>query len=145
MPNKTYRVLVVEDNPGDRYVIGKAFNECGYLCDVTEVISHPQALELLNVEMFDLLVSFFGTDTERGTWFVREARRRAPRSPLIILSGVADPTAAIDAGAHAFVRKVSDVKLFFDKIEGIMRFWADVAELPRPEHKTAHTHAVGHG
>lgn len=142
-PNKTYRVLVVEENPGDLYVIEKGFEECGFPCEVTTAASHQEALERLNVQTFHLLLSYFGTNPKEGESFVREARLRAPRSPLIILSSVADSSGAIEAGAHAFVRKVSDIKAFFAKIEGIMRFWAGVAEWPDVEQKAVDPQASG--
>ena len=131
---RTYQILIVEDYPADIYVITEAFKECGYSCELTCAASYQEALQRLTVQSFDLLFSSFGTSVQDTAAFVQYTRTHAPPVPVIILSGSSDPSVAYDAGASAFVRKVSSVSAFFEKIRGIMRFWADVAELPqRPE------------
>jgi chemotaxis family two-component system response regulator Rcp1 len=141
VPSRVYRILVVEDNPGDLYIIGEAFKECGYSCELTIATSHQEARHKLDHQTFDLILADFGTSIPEATNFVQYVRTHAPRVPIIILSGTHDPNPAYDAGAHAFVRKVADLQDFFNRINGIMRFWLDIAELPN-HHGELHPTAI---
>ena len=60
---KTYKILVVEDSPADAYVITEAFKASGYPCELLLISSHSQAKEHLADNVFDLILSDFGTDT----------------------------------------------------------------------------------
>jgi CheY-like chemotaxis protein len=130
--DRTYRILVFEDNPADVYLIELALDECGYRCRPTVATSHAVALKLVETDEFDLMLSDFISGCEEATHFMRSVRTKALRLPIIVLSGFADPARAYEAGANAFVGKTSDLKEFFGKIQGLMRFWLSVAELPTP-------------
>jgi CheY-like chemotaxis protein len=130
---RTYRILVVEDNPADAFVIQQAFQECGCPCRLTFAESHEEAQQMVSPKLFDLVLSDFGTLIEPATAFVQSVRARYPRLPSVILSGGSNPNIAYDAGATAFIKKVPDLQRFFEKIRGLMHFWIDVAELPYPE------------
>jgi CheY-like chemotaxis protein len=135
----TYRVLVVEDNPADTLLIERAFAECGHLCELRLVSSRSEALDLLSMDHFDLMLTNYGTDYEAAERFLRAVRAVTSRIPIVVFSGVLDPSSAYRAGANAFVRKESELQSFFEKIRGIMRFWAETAELPMKQtHVPAH-------
>ncbi|MBV8809803.1 MAG: hypothetical protein JO033_14105 [Acidobacteriaceae bacterium] len=49
----------------------------------------------------------------------QEARKT---TPIVVVSGIFDPTPAYQAGANAFVANSADVDQFFGKIRGMMHF-----------------------
>ncbi len=101
--------------------------------------SSAAAEQVLATQSFDLLISDFGTDTERATKCLRSVRLLAPLLPIIVLSGTIDPNPAYQAGANVFVKKSDNMAEFFAKIQAIMHFWIDVAELPARNGKGANT------
>ena len=129
-PIKSCRVLVVEDSQADIDVIKIAFDECGYPCELTFTRSHAEAEHFLASQPSDLLLSDFGADYQSLSRFVESVRSHSSTVPIVVLSSFFDPSLAYGAGANAFVRKEGDLQRFSDKIQGIMRFWIDVAELP---------------
>lgn len=130
--SRTYRVLVVEDNRADARLIEEAFSECSYQCELKCEASRSDALKLLSMEHFDLMLTDFGTDQQDAERFMHAVRAVNSRMPIIVLSGVLDPSIPYQVGANAFVRKDSNMEMFFGKIRDLMRFWTEVAELPPP-------------
>ena len=124
--------MVVDDSPADLYIIQEAFSECGFRCQLTTASTPEEALHLLDKERFDLMLSDFGTDANEGRRFIHSVRARNPTLPIIVLSGNYNSNMAYESGANAFVRKSSNLQEFLDKIQGVMKFWVDVAELPSP-------------
>jgi two-component system response regulator len=55
---------------------------------------------------------------------------RLKATPVIILSGMVNPSPAYEAGANAFVSKCADLDTFFARVRDLMHFWLNVAELP---------------
>ncbi len=134
MVDRLYSILVLEDNPADARLIQEAFRNCSYRCQITLTEMPAHAERLLATDAFDLLLSDFGTNTQTATEFLRTARRLAPLLPIVVLSGTVHPNPAYQAGANAFVRKPGDLQEFFTKIQSVMNFWVNVAQLPyRPE------------
>lgn len=134
VPRRTYRILVVEDNPGDAHLIGEAFRECCQECYLTFAQTAEEAKQLLASEAFDLILSDMGIRNGEGADFIRSIRAdaRLKGVPVIVLSGAPDPKPAYEAGANAFIAKVMDMDQFFAKIDALMKFWMRVAELPPP-------------
>lgn len=130
MNARTYRILVLETSPADVYIIKEAFQECGYECQLNFVTSQVEARQHLEMQSFDLLIADFRMLIEQAIDFVDGVHRLAPRLPIVMLSGNPDHNLAYEAGANAFVRKEGDLTEFFEKIQGMMHFWAEIAELP---------------
>ena len=137
MEPRTYSILVVDDSPADLYIVKEAFSECGFMCQLTTASSPQEAQQLLNKERFDLVLSDFGTDPNGARSFIRSVRARNQSLPIIVLSGSYNSNLAYESGANAFVRKSSDLQEIFAKIQGIMKFWVDVAEFPSPARSIA--------
>ncbi len=131
---RSYHILVVEDNPGDAHLIREAFRECSQRCDLSFAESTEAAKELLESRAFDLVLSDMGVRNAGSADFIRGIRsdKRLKSLPIIVLSGAPDPVPAYEAGANAFIAKTMDMDQFFSKIKALMHFWVDVAELPRP-------------
>ena len=130
MPTRIHRILIVEDNMADARLIQEAFRECEYRCYLVVVDSPAAAKECLATQSFELLISDFGIDQDAALEFFSSVRRIVPLLPIVVLSGTYDPTPAYLAGVNVFVRKPGDLQEFFSKIQSIMHFWVDVAELP---------------
>jgi CheY-like chemotaxis protein len=127
-----YRILVVEDNPGDVVLIREAFSECGRACQLAVAENSEAALELLRSQTFDLVISDMGIRKGEGADLIRAIRmdERLKALPIIVISGSPNPKPAYEAGANAFIAKSLDVDTFFAKIRSLMHFWAEVAETP---------------
>ena len=137
MTRSPLRILAIEDNPADLFILEEAIKESGYSCELSFVESHAEAASLLSQQTFQLILSDFGSRRKEAADFIQLARIVAPRVPIVILSGSPDPNVAYDAGANAFVRKVADLTQFYAKIRSLLHFWVDVAELPLPQESRA--------
>lgn len=132
---RSYKILVVEDNPGDAYLIREAFRECGYPCLLNFVETAQAARQALATQTFDLVLSDMGLRNGESADLIRMIRAddRLKVTPVIVLSGGVDPRPAYEAGANAFIAKTMDMDDFFSKIQALMYFWVRVAELPPPK------------
>jgi CheY-like chemotaxis protein len=85
------RVLVVEDDPDVRELMVELLEGFGY--DVFAAESGPGALTLLDGGLaVDLVVSdVLMPDGLSGFQLAREIRRRSPRLPIVLTSGMTDP------------------------------------------------------
>jgi CheY-like chemotaxis protein len=126
-----YEILAVDDNEADLRLIQEAFAECGYSCRLTCTNSVAAAVQTLRAKTFHLVLSDMGPRTE-GLELVRVIRGddRLKATPVIILSGMVDPSPAYEAGANAFVSKCADLDTFFCRVRNLMYFWVNIAELP---------------
>jgi CheY-like chemotaxis protein len=135
---RIYEILAVDDNEADLRLIQEAFAECGHSCHLTCANSIQAAVKILQTETFDLVLSDMGP-TYEGIELVRVIRGddRLRATPVIVLSGIIDPSPAYEAGANAFVSKSADLDTFFARIRDVMHFWVNVAELPRRPQRLA--------
>lgn len=131
---RNYNILVVEDNPGDAHLMREAFRECGQACNLQFAESLRIARQLLDLHSFDLLLSDMGVGNGESSEFIRGIRStdRLKALPIVVVSGAHDPRPAYEAGANAFLSKTMDMDQFFSKIQALMHFWTQVAELPQP-------------
>jgi CheY-like chemotaxis protein len=132
--HRRLNILAVEDNPGDVFLIREAFRECGHDCNLDFVDTAQAAQALLASQSFDLVLSDMGLRNGESAELIRTIRSddRLKTTPVIVLSGAADPAPAYAAGANAFISKTMDMDEFFAKIQALMYFWIRVAELPVP-------------
>jgi len=129
---RTYNILVVEDNPGDAHLIQEAFLESGSTCHLIVTDTVEKAEEALRTTAFDLVLSDMGVRNGENEDFIKRIRGnpRLKSLPIIVVSGSPNPRPAYEAGANAFVSKTMDMDQFFAKIQALMHFWVDIAELP---------------
>jgi CheY-like chemotaxis protein len=135
---RVYKILAVDDHQGDLRLLQEAFADCGHPCQLTCANSTKEAQKILQTNRFDLVVSDLGTRSE-GIELIQIIRDdvRLQATPVIVLSGMVDPTPAYEAGANAFLSKSADLDTFFCRIRDLMNFWVNVAELPlRKQHET---------
>ncbi len=124
------RVLVVEDNPGDILLIQEAVHDCDVDCALSFASTIAQAIHLAAETRFDLVISDMSISNDETAKFFEWIRAREGRktTPIIVFSGIFDPTPAYQAGANVFVAKSADVDEFFGKIRELMHFWVHVAD-----------------
>jgi two-component system KDP operon response regulator KdpE len=99
------RVLVVDDEAGIRKVVRDALEREGH--DVTICVDGREALERLEDEAFDLIVTDLAMPRTNGLELVREARRRSA-VPILVLTvkhEEREKVRLLDAGADDYVTK----------------------------------------
>ncbi|WP_273454867.1 chemotaxis protein CheB [Nevskia ramosa] len=109
-----YRILIVDDEVGGREAITHLLNAAG--AEATAVPSASEALQLLESERYDAMVSDIAMPGTDGYTLVRELRvieaaRRLPRTLAIALTGfasIADRDEAIAAGFDGHLTKPAD-------------------------------------
>ncbi|HUP17218.1 MAG TPA: response regulator [Acidimicrobiia bacterium] len=103
------RLLLVEDNPGDARLLEEMLRESGSLqTQVTHVHSMREAEERLSNGSTDIILLDLGLPDAQGLGAVRRIHTAAPRTPLVVLTGLDDETLADQAlqeGAEDYLIK----------------------------------------
>lgn len=91
------RLMLVEDDPLVRDILARQMEEAGHI--VIAVDSVDAALARLDVgEAIDVIVSDLSMPEANGVTFIREAQRRRPGLPAVLLTGFATSQAEIAIG-----------------------------------------------
>ena len=107
--NQPIRVLLVEDNSGDANLILEALSEVdpdGVV--LTHVQRLDQALASLSEASFDAILLDLGLPDSHGLDTLVRARTRAPRVPIVVLTGFDDEAAgakAVQQGTQDYMVK----------------------------------------
>jgi DNA-binding response OmpR family regulator len=97
MMNQNGRILLVDDEASIRLTLGAMLERTGY--DVTSAESGQQAVELLERQSFDLLLTDLKMPGVNGMQVVEAARLRQPDVAVIVLTGHGSLETAIE-GLH---------------------------------------------
>jgi len=109
MTEATVKVLLVEDNPGDARLVSEALSEVSKpKFEITHVETLNEGLRRIDGREFDVvLLDLLLEDTPRlGT--LMEIYDQASNIPIIVLTGLEDPTVglwAINEGAQDYLVK----------------------------------------
>lgn len=107
-PRRPVRILVVEDDPDQRFVVETLLKHEGYTVMTAEDGFH--ALECIIAEEPDIIVLDFLMPILDGYDVLAEVRAQSPRTPVIVLSGAPDAKERAQAlGASACLAKPFDV------------------------------------
>jgi signal transduction histidine kinase len=89
---KTYRILVVEDNPGDFLLISDCLREQMMGVDIAEAASFRELRELIsnNESAYDVVLLDITLPDQVGEPLIRETLQLCPYTPVIILTGYTD-------------------------------------------------------
>jgi DNA-binding NtrC family response regulator len=112
------RVLVVDDDPSVRLLLGKFIELNGYL--VETVGSGEEALELIQPHYFDIIFSDFQMYGMHGLDLAKEIRKFDLQVPIVIVSGVIHTLSDVDMiqyGVSKFCRKPFDLQEILEIIE----------------------------
>jgi EAL domain-containing protein (putative c-di-GMP-specific phosphodiesterase class I) len=111
------RVLVIDDEPLMRKLLGRLLTASGYEVVVTE--GGAEAIELLWHSAFDLVVSDVNMPGVDGIEVLRFVRQRDPDLPVILVTACASTDTAIGAVQHhatAYMTKPIDTKRFQEEV-----------------------------
>jgi len=100
------RVLIAEDNPAVREFIMRALESAGY--KVTAVMDGQQALDTLNAEKFNVLVTDIVMPNVDGIALALKAVRQFPDLRIVMISGYAQERMRahnLDALVHRIIAK----------------------------------------
>ncbi len=101
MADTATRLLLVEDNPGDARLFREMFRTQGLFNSiVTEVASMAEAEAHLTLHTTDVVVLDLGLGDATGLDAVRRTRAAAPRTPVVVLTGLWDEELAALALQH---------------------------------------------
>ena len=108
MKGHTCKVLVVDDEPLVLEMLGTALREAGL--EITEAGSSMVAMELLDAELFDAVVTDLHLTPFDGFEIGRFARERNKSASVVIITGRPSPLSEIqatDEGMSFLVKPVS--------------------------------------
>jgi diguanylate cyclase (GGDEF)-like protein len=111
LPEKTLRVLIVDDDEDDLYLINEALRDVERTrYDVTNASSILLAMVALSKESFDVIFSDFRLGALTGVDFINGVRAAGIDTPIILLTGISDhlvDNAALKAGSSDFIPKTA--------------------------------------
>lgn len=103
------RVLHVEDSVGDLELTRLFLKRKGYNnFKITPVLSAERALEMLERENFDVILSDYKMPGMNGLEFLEELRKKGNDIPFIIFTGKGEEKVAVEAlnkGANRYINK----------------------------------------
>ena len=130
------RVLVADDNPTNREVVGKILERSGH--SVTLVNDGEQTLDAIEHNTHDLVVldrNMPGMGGLEALQALRLMTRGRERLPVIMLSADATPEAkkeALEAGADAFLAKPVEAMRLLDEIQHLAGAKTDATRNAQP-------------
>jgi diguanylate cyclase (GGDEF)-like protein len=105
------KVLIVDDDEDDLYLIKEALNEVSRTVYVmTAVSSSLHAMAELAKTTFDVIFSDYRLGTVTGVDFINSVRAAGIDTPIILLTGITDhviDNAALKAGSSDFIPKIA--------------------------------------
>ena len=112
-PRDRVRVLMVEDNPGDVRLMTEEIRQCGDASrfELTDVPRLEEALACLGKQSFDAILLNISLPDAQGLEAIVSIVEAAPGLPVLVLSGLADQSLALQAlkeGAQDYLVKGRD-------------------------------------
>jgi diguanylate cyclase (GGDEF)-like protein/PAS domain S-box-containing protein len=102
-------ILLIEDNPGDARLMREMFREReAGLTELTLATDMAGGEQHIGQKSFDIILLDLGLPDAQGLEAVRRALRAAPRTPLVVLSGLEDEALALQTlqeGAQDYLIK----------------------------------------
>jgi two-component system, cell cycle response regulator len=105
---RSIRVLLIEDNPGDARLVRELLTEEGDQFGIALAGSMREARDQLTAETFDVVLLDLSLPDSQGFGTISSIRAQVPAMPLIVLTGFDDAdfaVAAVEAGAQDFLVK----------------------------------------
>ena len=102
------RVLLVEDDPGDRRLVQEMLSDAGEAAVVTSCTRLEEAIDPVTRGLADLVLLDLSLPDSWGVEGVRRLRAAAPDVPVVVLSGNSDKQVALEAvqaGAQDYLNK----------------------------------------
>jgi CheY-like chemotaxis protein len=106
---KNIKILLIEDNPGDAYLIEEHLEEfANFSYEFKNVGTLNEALSVLKEQPYDVVLLDLGLPDSDGVNTFLSVHNKNPLIPIIILTGLNDgkiESYALKAGAHYFLVK----------------------------------------
>lgn len=112
MTSPTMKILLIEDDPGDRILVERALRKGRQAFSVHHCESLADALGALSGQSFDVALLDLSLPDSFGLGGVQRIREQAADLPLVVLTGLADDQLALEAlekGAQDYLVKGSAV------------------------------------
>ncbi len=102
------RLLHLEDNVNDQVLVREMLHRDGLQCDLVAVVTADEFENVLQREVFDLIISDFSLPSFDGLRALAVARKLSPHTPFIFFSGTIGEEVAVESlknGAVDYVLK----------------------------------------
>ncbi len=107
--NEPQRILLIEDNPGDRRLIREMLVEAKYgRFEIEQSPRLSSGLELLSKQPFDVVLLDLGLPDSQGIETLLRTKAQASHTPIVIMTGQSDESLGINAvreGAQDYLVK----------------------------------------
>ena len=145
MPNRSYHILLVEDNQGDTLLIRKALKDSRFNSHVHVVPEGNEAISFLrgrdkhvSVPVPDLIILDLLLPGKDGYEVLEEIKsdRRLRTIPVVVFTGSGAPEdvkKAYELGANCYVVKPVGFEELQRLLAAVQGFWFGVAKLPTVE------------
>ncbi|MFA6924622.1 MAG: PAS domain S-box protein [Bacteroidales bacterium] len=136
------RILLVEDNPGDVYIVKDLLKSAETKYIVTHSSRLSDALQLLNKQEFDAILLDIGLPDSTGIETLRKIKSPKIKAPIIILTGFDDKDLAIESvkeGAQDYLVKN---KLSSDNISRAINHSIERKKLQEIQKKSTHQFSI---
>jgi two-component system sensor histidine kinase RpfC len=136
VPTTKLRILVADDNPTNREVVGRILERSGHA--VTLVNDGEQALDAIERDTYDLVLldrNMPGMGGMEALQALRLMTRGRERLPVIMLSADVTPEAkreALEGGADAYLPKPIEALRLLDEIQALAGGKTDAARKTEP-------------
>lgn len=145
--SKTYKILLIEDNPDDEYFFRKCIAqfdeplEIYVLRDGTEVINYFRELQDTSVRLFsqpDIIFMDLNLPSVNGFELLNDLKKRPVLNgvPIIILTSSIndeDATKSYLLHANGFIKKSFTFKEYSEQLNRALNYWIKAASLPHHE------------
>ena len=109
-------LLIVDDDTGIREVLQELFSD-NYECHTAD--RAEQALAYLELETYDIVITDIAMPGLSGEEILKEVLQKAPATPVIVISGVADQLMSkklLAMGAFAYFTKPYELEALEDAV-----------------------------
>jgi len=123
------RILIVDDEVHARHGLGLLLNQAGF--EVVTAEDAAQALDLLQFDRVNMILSDLRMPGMSGLTFLREINQRYPDIGVILMTahaGVDSYLEAIQLGAYDYINK----PMRFEELMGVMQRYFNAQSSHRP-------------
>jgi len=141
--DRSFQILLVEDDPADAFLVRTAIREAKVLCDLHHVADGDKAMAFLHrdgdmgdVPRPDLILLDLNMPGRNGHQVLAEVKSNPDLRdiPVVVLTtsdAASDVRACYAAGANSYVTKPVDLDGFLKAMRSIEDYWFAVVRLPR--------------
>lgn len=143
MDEQLPRILMVEDNPGDAYLLGEAMTDAGFNHSMTIAVNGDQAMSMLRgegcyagIQRPDLVILDLNLPGKSGHEVLREIKEDPGFAslPVIVFSSSEaerDIALAYKLHANCYIRKPASLDDTVEVAYHLANFWLLTASLPK--------------